>query len=257
LSATAGTAVQGASQASLEQRLTRVERLLESRGLVEMLGELEQLRREVQDLRGQVELQANTLDNLQRRQRELYLDIDRRLHEVEAGAAPAAPAVSGGGESAGGMGVAPPPAPTQMPGAARPSVALPAGDPAKERQAYEHALDVLKEGRYGEAAKAFRAFLDSYPQSRYAANAQYWLGEAYYVTREFETALEEFSKVVNEFPDSSKVADARLKMGFIEYELQRWPQARGTLEAVVADYPDSTAARLARDRLDRMRAEGR
>ncbi|MEE9342692.1 MAG: tol-pal system protein YbgF, partial [Gammaproteobacteria bacterium] len=125
-----------------------------------------------------------------------------------------------------------------------------------DRQAYDNALATLKEGSYEEAAEQFKTFLDHYPQSSYADNSQYWLGEVYYVTRKFPMALKEFEKVIAFFPDSSKIADARLKLGFINYELKNWVAARAELEQVVREFPSSTPARLAADRLARMEKEG-
>ncbi len=255
----AGMPALGRDDPALVQRMERMERMLDSRGLMEMLERLEQLQSEVAQLRGELEVQTHSLDGLQRRQRELYLDIDRRLHRLEvAGVQTPAP-----GAGAPPLTTAPAPAPGTTPGVPPlPKVPTPMAegdkvlDAAKERDAYEHALDILKEGRYEQAAKAFRVFLASHPGSRYAGNAQYWLGEAFYVTRKFDTALAEFDKVVQEYPNSAKQADARLKMGFIQYEQQDWATARQTLELVASRYPDSTAARLAKDRLQRMTQEG-
>ncbi|MCW9057375.1 MAG: tol-pal system protein YbgF [Gammaproteobacteria bacterium] len=241
----------GRDDPSLVQRVERMERMLDSRSMLDLLNRLEQLQREVQQLRGEQEVQGHTLNGLQQRQREQYLDIDRRLHRLEAGGA--APDVSGS------------PGATELPKPLDTGVAPAAGvpkdvataDPGKERERYEHALDVLKEGRYEEAAKAFRDFLANYPDSRYGANARYWLGEAHYVVRDFDTAEREFTEVVERFPQDPKVADARLKLGFIHYERQEWGKARETLQAVVDQHPGSTAARLAQDRLARMGQEGR
>jgi tol-pal system protein YbgF len=247
-----GVAAQAAGRddPALVQRVERMERMLDSRSMLETLNQLEQLQREVQQLRGELEVQGHTLNSLQQRQREQYLDIDRRLHRFEAGGAQ-------GGTDMPLSPPASPPAAEQVPGTPVQQPAVPGADPGKERESYEHALDVLKEGRYEEAAKAFRVFLASYPGSRYSANAQYWLGEAFYVVRDFDTAFQEFTRVVEEYPQDSKVSDARLKLGFIQYERQQYADARETLEAVVQGYPGSTAARLAQDRLDRMRQEGR
>lgn len=241
--------VVGRDDPALVQRVERMERMMDSRAMLETLNQLEQLQREVQQLRGELEVQGHTLSSLQQRQREQYLDIDRRLHRIEAG----------GGQAASGETPAPPVAsiPEQAPHAPVRQETVAPVDPGQERDRYERALEILKEGRYGEAAKAFRVFLSSYPGSRYAANAQYWLGEAFYVVRDFDTAFQEFTRVVEDFPQDSKVSDARLKLGFIHYERQEWARARETLEAVVQGYPGSTAARLAGDRLERMRQEGR
>jgi tol-pal system protein YbgF len=138
-------------------------------------------------------------------------------------------------------------------GTAAPAAAL---DPAEQRKAYDKALELLKEGRYNDAASAFQSFLKTYPGSSYADNAQYWLGEVYYVTRQFKPAMVEFEKVLSGYSGSSKAADARLKMGYIQYELKDWSRARELLSEVVKGYPGSTSARLAQERLDRMQSEG-
>ncbi len=246
-----GTAL-GRDDPALVQRVEKMERLMNSRSMMEMLTRLDQLQREVQQLRGELEVQANTLNTLKGQQRELYQDTDRRLHRLEAGAMPAmsGSVLDSSTTETGGDTLTPETSSPNPP----PVVSA---DPAQERSVYEGALNLLKEGRYPQAADAFRQFRSQYPQSRYSANAQYWLGEAYYVSRDFVTALQQFSQVVEQFPDSSKVADAMLKRGFIYYEQQNWQAARQELESLVARYPQATAARLAKDRLERMSGEGR
>lgn len=230
----------------LEERVDKLERMMQSQGLIEMHSRLDQLQAEVRNLRGEVELQSHNLEQLQNRQRELYLDIDRRLRQTEVG---------GGAPRQG----SPPPAAVKSPPvSAAPSAAPRApADAGKERADYEEALNMLREGRYEQAATAYRKFLSDYPGSSYADNAQYWLAESAYVTRDFDTALAQFQQVVDVYPDSGKVPDARLKIGYIRYEKSDWAGARQELETVAREYPDTTAARLAQDRLDKMRSEGR
>jgi len=238
--------VAGSAQAeSLDHRVERLE-TMQSKSLMEIQTRLDQLQAEVRTLRGDIELQGHNLEQLQQRQRDLYVDIDGRLRQLEVGGAPAAGS---------------PPAsearpPAAVPPAAAPTLAVPAADSAQAQAAYEEALNILREGRYPQAAEAYRRFLSEYPDSSYAGNAQYWLAETYYVTRQFGTALEQFQEVVNKYPDSSKIGDAHLKMGYIHYELGEWQAARRELEAVVKDNPGSTAARLAEERLERLTKEG-
>ncbi|GAB6044180.1 tol-pal system protein YbgF [Endothiovibrio diazotrophicus] len=244
---------------SVEQRLGRVEKLVDSRGLLDLFVKVEQLQKEVRELRGMVELQNHRLDEMSARERNLYADLDRRLRGLEVGGvavqppaagAPAAPPAGGGAAPAGGASIAPP-------AAAQPATeAAPPPQTAEERAAYEKALNYLREGRYAPAMEAFRGFLKEYPRSGYADNAQYWLGEANYVTRNFDAALEEFGKVVNDYPNSTKVADALLKVGFVHYEKGEWDAARAKLTEVTGKYPRSTAARLAEQRLQKLKAEG-
>ena len=235
-----------------------------NRNLLEMLNRQERLEQELRQLRGDIEMVTHQLDGVKQRQRELYLDVDRRLRELELRgvASPAAPAPAGGAAGAAvATGTAAAAAGATASGAA-PSAAA-AGTPAAgqpgagEREAYRRAFDLLKEGQYERAIDAFRGFLQSYPAGSYSDNAQYWLGEANYVSRSYPQALEEFAKVLEQFPDSPKVPDAMLKTGFTHYELGQYDQARKILQELIQRYPKSTAARLAETRLERMRREGR
>ncbi len=130
-------------------------------------------------------------------------------------------------------------------------------DPLEVHPADQQAINLLKDGRYEEAIAAFQKFLVRYPKGQFADNAQYWLAEANYVLRHFPTAIEEFNKVLVNYPDSQKIADAMLKIGYCYYELKKWQQARKILEELVKRFPDSTAAQLAKNRLHRMKLEGR
>jgi tol-pal system protein YbgF len=239
--------------ASVQERLDSIERKLDARGLIDMLNRIEQLQQDLQKLRGQVEVQAHTLEEMQRRQREQYLDIDRRLQQLESAQVPVSGTVVPGANGA-APAVAPPvtAAPPAVSGAAPVSSA----DPAREQAEYDTALAILRDGRYSDAALAFKQFIDAYPNGSYTDNAYYWLGETYYVTREFDKAQATFSKLTTDFPDSQKAADSRLKLGYIYYEKKDWKAARAELEAVAGNWPASTAARLANERLARMKKEG-
>lgn len=275
-----------------EERIELLERRVQV--LNDVLFRLDRLQQEVQQLRGDVELQSNSMEGLKKRQRDLYLDVDRRLGQMSAppSAAPMAgqqvPMGSGPMAQPGvATGVTPPAVPQasvpvvaatgvaqpgtvpQQPAASAsasqqpivpfssPSAVTPmAADPALEQGVYQQAFDLLMQRRYDEAKQGFQQFLVQYPSGRLTANAQYWLAEASYVTRDFPTALVEFAKVIEGFPSSAKVSDALLKTGYIYYEQKEWARARETLQGLVDNYPASTVARLAQKRLERMRAEG-
>ena len=137
---------------------------------------------------------------------------------------------------------------------ADPLAAVTAIDPVREQQDYQDAFNLLKVGRYHDAAKAFRAFLTSYPGGEFVDNARYWLGETYYVNRQFEAAMREFQELIAQFPQSPKFTHAMLKVGYIHHELGRPEQARQALLELVERHPDSTAAGLARKRLKRLQS---
>ena len=242
-----------ADEVQLEQRITRLEKLVEGQGLVDLYLRLETLQQEVQQLRGEVEVQANSIEGIKQRQRDLYLDVDRRLRQLELGAV-AKPSVSSPVAPAKKPAV--PTAPAAEKGTKRVNKAAVATDPDTEETAYRAAFKLLKEGRYTPATSRFRAFLKKYPSSAYADNAQYWLGEVSYVTRAYKKAISEFEKVLNNYPDSTKSADALLKQGYCYYELKDFAKANKLLTAVITRYPHSTAARLADKRRKQIGAAG-
>jgi len=228
--------------------------------------QVQELQDEVRTLRGQLEEQERELENLKRRQRDQYLDLDQRISDMrnsqpvaQAGSAqPAAqgPAVSPPGETPEVR--APMESQSAVTGIGEPqaqSQSAPASA-QDEKAAYDQAFQALKELRYADAAEDFQSFLDQFPNSEYADNAQYWLGESYYVTRNYDIALTAFQDLLDQYPDSPKAPDALLKIGYTHYELEQWDSARAALTQVQENYPDSTLSRLAENRLRSMRMEG-
>ena len=126
-------------------------------------------------------------------------------------------------------------------------------DPAEEQKAYRAAFELLKGGKFTEASAALTAFLGKYPNGNFADNAQYWLGEAYYVSREFGPALKAFEQLLVDYPDSPKRPHSMLKIGFIYDENGQNDQARKVLTELTKKYPKSTAASLAAKRLKRLK----
>ena len=201
--------------------------------MADLLQQIDSLQTEVRNLRGKIEVQDNEIERLKARQRELFGDIDKRVSDLEhRGAAPAAA------------------------GEATPAASATSTPSAQEQQAYDTAFNLLKQGSYDRASKAFTDFIARYPQSSLRGNAQYWLGQTYYVTRKFRQAREEFNKVGKDSVDADKASDALLKVGYSSYELRDWAGARGALGQVSARYPGSAAAKAAEQRLARMKKEG-
>jgi tol-pal system protein YbgF len=217
----------------LDSRLLRIERVLANQSLLDLSQRIEAAQAETRALRGQVEELQHTVGRSQEQQRELYGDVDRRLAALE-------------GSSVASSGPTPSARPSGLP--------VPQGD---DRANYQAAFDLLKDTKYPEAISAFNQFLTTFPTSGLADNAQYWLGEAHYVTKQYPDALRAFRTVLEKFPDSRKTPDALLKIGYVNYELKNWPEARSALGQVVQRFGDTTAARLAGQRLAKMDAEGR
>jgi tol-pal system protein YbgF len=263
---TSGLALAVAAPAALsapltvEQRLERIERRVDL--ITELTLQLQALRQENQELRGQLEVQQHQLQSLERKQRDLYLDIDQRLSTLQqpVAAAPVTPAVPAATTAARPAVAATPPTAQVTPSAA-PAVprAVAPVDPAAEKAAYQAAYDLLRpeQRRYQEATVAFTEFLAKYPDGALAPNARYWLAEAYYVTGQNEQAMTAFRTVVEQHADSPKVPGAWLKIGYILHAQGKTAEAREVLQRVGRDYPDSPAAGMARKRLDRIASEGR
>jgi tol-pal system protein YbgF len=250
---------------SVEQRLGRLENLLKNQVLVEQSQRLDQIQQELTAIRELVETQEHQLNMIKQRQRNLYQDIDRRLNDLEIGgggqssAAGASAAVTSSGVAGVSSGISSPVPAPGAPAAKKPStsfiVAPVAGD-KNGKSAYAQAFNTLKEGKYQQAIIAFNDFQQNYPESVYGANAQYWLGEAYSVSRDYKTALGEFQKVVGQYPKSNKVEGAMLKIGYTYYEMRDWASAKAALDSVISKYPGATVSRKAKERLQRMKREG-
>jgi tol-pal system protein YbgF len=255
---------------SLSERVARLEQQAQGQGqnqtMVELLNRLNELQAEVQNLRGMVEQQAFEIERLKKVAQDQSVDVDTRLRRLESGGnAPTAsippdatPLPSGPASLPAG----PAPdttvaAPTQSGPDGVPAMQPPDATAGDERAAYDEAFGALRDGRYAESARRFAAFVQQYPNGEYADNASYWLGESYYVTQNYEVALDTFRDLLDRFPQSSKAPDALLKIGYCHFELRQWHEAELALNDVVQRYPDTTVARLAQGRLRALRLEGR
>ena len=112
---------------------------------------------------------------------------------------------------------------------------------------------VLKDRRYDAAIPEFESFLRTYPNSVYAPNAHYWLGQLLFNNGELAKAKTQFERVVNNFADSNKVADALLKLGQIAERENDKATALTHYRKVVSAHGSSTAARLAKERVDALK----
>jgi len=220
----------------IDNRLDRVERLIDNEGLMTLLTRLEATQRDVQLLRNDIETLQHDVGQSSERQRDLYLDVDQRLQTIEQTTTlnTSLSVLEGGSLN-----------PGQLP--------VPGGT---DRANYQAAFELLKQGRYDQAAIALQQFMVAFPASNLSDNAQYWLAETHYVTQNYSQALPEFQTVLDRYPDSRKIPDALLKIGYCNYELKRYDASREALSAVVATYPETTAARLASQRIDRIKSEG-
>ncbi|MGO9514043.1 MAG: tol-pal system protein YbgF [Steroidobacteraceae bacterium] len=254
----------------LDTRLTRIERVVANKSLLELANDVEALRDDVRAMHNDVDELGHNLEMSRKQQRDLYADLDQRLKRLESRSG----STAGGAAASRGAGGA-----TTTDAGASPNVPVPdavsvggpegaaqagrsgapagsSGAPAgSDTASYQAAFGLLKDSQYDRAIDAFQNFLVAFPDSPLADNAQYWLGEAYYVNKSFPDALSAFQRVADKYPQSRKLPDALLKVGYCDYELKQWQAAKDVLSQVAATYPDTPAGHLAQQRLEKMAAE--
>jgi tol-pal system protein YbgF len=114
---------------------------------------------------------------------------------------------------------------------------------------YQSANEHLRAGDTNQAVDAFRTFVKRYPTHELADNAQYWLGECFYHSKNYSKALREFRRVVEQFPRGNKVPDALLKLGFSYLALGSTRPGREALSELARTYPRHPASGLAAAKL--------
>ncbi|AZQ83593.1 tol-pal system protein YbgF [Colwellia sp. Arc7-635] len=221
---------------SLTDQLVSLERKLDARNRaqVNVQQQLDELQNEVNELRGITELHTYQLSQVLDRQRELYQELDRRVSEAlkPANQVPAATNMS-----------------------ATNSGNVNYSSNLTENEAYDRAVNmVLKDKRYDQAIPEFETFNQKYPNSSYAANAHYWLGQLLFNKGELAKARKEFDLVVNNYLDSSKRSDAMLKLAMVEQKENNPAKAVAIYKKLIAEYPNSSAAKLAQPRLKSLKS---
>ncbi|MCB1939678.1 MAG: tol-pal system protein YbgF [Rhodocyclaceae bacterium] len=185
-----------------------------SRAQLELSNQIEILKAEVSRLRGEVELLSHDMEAVTKRQKDFYVDLDARLRRLE-----------GGGTLAGPI------------------------DPAAESRDYENALNLLKAGKYADAASGFDAFVAAYPSSSFLPSAHFWAGSAALQAKDIARASQHFNTVVNQWPDDPRAPDALLGVANCQRALGERRLEQKTLKTVMERYPDSAAAKSAKQRL--------
>jgi tol-pal system protein YbgF len=224
-----------------EARIAKLEEQIRNIGIVELLRQIDQLNAEIASLRGQIEVLTNENQQLQKRQRDFYLDLDSRMKRLEGGGAAAANPPAGAGASG------------AEPRAAEPGPTAPRlssrEDQAREMKAYDSASNLFRRNDFASAIDAFRAFLKDFPASSLGPNAEYWIGISYANLRDYRNAIATQEALLAKHPQSPKAPDAMLAIAAIQAEQGDNGSARNTLEDIIARYPNSEAAGKARTRL--------
>ena len=231
---------------TLDARMTTLEQQSKQLGF-DLLRDLEGIKSDIAKIRGQIEVLTYELNEQQKRQRDLYVDLDSRLRKMETAAS---------------AGAAPPPAtdpnappPTTVANTATSASPPPPVAPAvvpvsgAEQKAYDAALDQFKRSDYNGAIASFQNFVKTYPRSLLASSAQYWIGNAQFARRDYKAAISSQRTLIQAYPDSPKVPDALLAIATAQSEQGDNASARRTLEELMSKFPQSEAAGKAKQRL--------
>ena len=244
-------------RAATETRITGLEGQLRGQAMLDLLNQIERLNTEISQMKGQMEVMAHELAATQKRQRDLYTDLDSRLRKLEetpaAAAPPASPATPPPAEAA-----PQPPAsqPTSAEQATPPAPPAEQVDGAAEAKAYEAAYATYKAGKYGDAVNGFKQFVDNYPNSKLVPNAWYWMGAAQFSLKDYKSAIATQQKLVKQFPAHDKAADGMYSIANSQIQLSDVDGAKQTLKSLIAKYPSSRIVETAKKRLAALESMG-
>lgn len=219
---------------------------------IDALAQIEAIKTEMSKLRGQMEEQSHAIETTQKRQRDLYVDTDTRLRQLEENAKappppPVVPVVEDS-KAAKSKKIS-----STKPNAA-PEVVKPSEEsPANEGKAYDEAFGQFKAGNYSGSLSSFQSFIQTWPKSPLAASAQYWIGNSHYNLKDYNAAISSQKILLSQYPKSPKVPDAMLNIATCQQNLGDGDAAKKSLEDLVAKYPLSDAGEKAKRRLDALK----
>lgn len=277
----------GAQALSMPDRLQRLETKVDNLAQANASSRLEELQQIIQELRGQLEKQGHELELLTANQKSFYQDLNNRISQQQgaqpaqsAQQTPAAVAVKPVVDDASAADPVPSPnlnvakknpaseanpsAQNETPAAVK-SVPAPVAksDPSAaqsnasgatgEQALYQQAFALLKSKQYDRALTQFKDYVTQYPKGRYAANANFWMGEINYLQGKHAAAKKSFETVVKNYPKDQKIPDALLKLAIIATDMGQKQKAEVMLGQIQKQYPGTTAARLAMIRAQELR----
>ena len=210
-----------------------------SQTLIEQNRMAEQLSRDLAELRGQIEVLTNSVNDLEKRQKDLYLDLDTRLQAIET-ARGKKPAVGTPGLSE---------AAKPIDKADTKADSKPVDDASAALKAYENGTSLFKAGKFKEAASAFEKLVATYPDSDKAPDAQYWMGNSYFLLNDCKKVISSQQKLISKWPKYSRAPDALSNIAECQNILGQKAEAQKTLKELMSKYPDSKAAGAAKQQI--------
>lgn len=213
------------NQAAIEKRLLAIEAVIQGQGLVDMQNQIEQLKQELAQVRGDLEVAAHNLEATQQRQKDLYTDTDTRLRKIEGGTVSEAQ-------------------PTSTPVAVE----------EKDSKAFADADALSKSAKHKEAFAAYDLFLKDYPSSKLVPDALYGMGYSQFALKNYKSAIATQQKLVDGHAGHAKVPEAMYNIANSQIQLGQVSNAKKTLKDLIAQHPNAEVTPSAQKRLKALEA---
>lgn len=206
--------------------------------LLQLQAQIEALKQDIANLRGEREQLLRDITLLQRAQKDTNVDIEERFQKINSQLAK--------------QEAAPPPVKEEAPKSSKVNVQVDGfeflADPEEKRD-FEAAFVLFRKGDFAAAAKEFAQFVKVYSASGYKPSALYWLGSAKFARRDFNEAIAQLKGLVTDFPNHARAPEAMLTVGNAQLEIKQPKDARKTFNDLLKLYPTTDAAAAAKDRL--------
>ena len=216
------------NQAAIDKRLAAIEAVIQGQGLADMQSQIEGLKQEVANLKGELEVAAHNIDTTQQRQKDLYTDTDTRLRKIETNASANVAVATNQSDTN--------------------STPTPAVE-EKDVKAFADADNLSRSSKHKEAFAAFDAFLKEYPTSKLVPDALYGMGYSQFALKNYKSSIATQQKVVDLHAESAKAPDALYSIANSQIQLGQVANAKKTLRDLVAKYPNADVTPNAQKRL--------
>jgi tol-pal system protein YbgF len=194
---------------------------VQSQSMLDLQNEIEQLKQEVAQLRGVLEVANHALETTEQRQKDLYADTDARIRKLEGGV-------------------------STEPSAEQPIIPV---VEAEDVKAYKAAYAFSQEAKHKEAFAAFDGFIKTYPDSKLVPDALYGLGYSQFALKSYKSSIASQQKLLDSYPDHLMVPNAMYSIANSQIQLGQVSNAKKMLKDLIAKYPDAEVVPNAQKRL--------
>jgi len=218
------------TQQSLDKRVQILEALINGKGLLDMQNQLEQIRQDVAQLKGDLEVVTHQLEDMRTKQNATFTDLDTRVRKLEG----LAQSVTSGQMPLSGNGTG---------GDAKVDASQ------QELSAFAEAESLNQAGKYKEAFNAYDAFLKTYSGSKLAPDALYGMGYVQFALKSYKSSAATQQKFLESYASHPLAPNAMLNLANSQIQLGQIPAAKKTLKELIAAYPSAEVTPSAQKRL--------